>query len=695
MGGARGPRRDGVRRAVRTPPAVDRAPRGAQRRAAPGGDPRRRAAPRRRRRRDGQDAGHHPPDRLAHRDPPGPAVGDPRPDVHRQGRRGDAGPGRPARAVRLHGHGDRDVPRVRRPDHPRVRPRARARPRRPGPGPAGGRDLPARAPVRLRARALPAARRPDPLPRRPGDALQPAARTRTSTRRTTSPKPSARRPRRAAADARRGDPDGDGEAAAVARGGGPPARAGPRVRALPGAPRGRAGSSTSATRSRSPCGSCAARRPPGTRSRRRFRYILVDEFQDTNRAQAELVELLAAPHRNVTVVGDDDQSIYRFRGAAISNILEFRERSAARADGRPAPQLPVARPDPRGEPPAHPLQRPGPARGPGGIDKRLRRSAPSADRAAPAGGSARGVRDRRPRRRTGSPREIAGRIAAGRRAARPRGARPVERRGRPDPAQPQPGRHPVAVLRDLRPLRPAGGPAAARVPAGRRRPGLERRRLRAGGVGRLRPRRRGPDRDRDHGPAPEPVASGTCSRSSTGSPASSGSRPATRAAVDRLVADLRRYVRLAHERPAGEVLYAFLQGVGDAWPRLASTDTAGGRGGPPERRPVLRHRPCPVGPARRRPGVVRGRGTSRRSSRPGDDPPTAELDPDADAVAVLTVHKAKGLEFPVVFMVGLVDGRFPAADRREPLAMPAALVAGPPARATSTSRRSVASSTSG
>jgi len=58
----------------------------------------------------------------------------------------------------------------------------------------------------------------------------------------------------------------------------------------------------------------------------RFRYILVDEFQDTNRAQSELVALLAERHRNVTVVGDDDQSIYRFRGAAISNILEFRER---------------------------------------------------------------------------------------------------------------------------------------------------------------------------------------------------------------------------------------------------------------------------------------------------------------------------------------------------------------------------------
>ncbi|HEY8632914.1 MAG TPA: ATP-dependent helicase, partial [Candidatus Limnocylindrales bacterium] len=58
----------------------------------------------------------------------------------------------------------------------------------------------------------------------------------------------------------------------------------------------------------------------------RFRFVLVDEFQDTNRAQSELVSLVAEAHRNLTVVGDDDQSIYRFRGAAISNILGFRDR---------------------------------------------------------------------------------------------------------------------------------------------------------------------------------------------------------------------------------------------------------------------------------------------------------------------------------------------------------------------------------
>jgi len=59
---------------------------------------------------------------------------------------------------------------------------------------------------------------------------------------------------------------------------------------------------------------------------KQFKYILVDEFQDTNYAQNELAILLAGKQANITATGCDDQSIYRFRGAAVSNIIQFRDR---------------------------------------------------------------------------------------------------------------------------------------------------------------------------------------------------------------------------------------------------------------------------------------------------------------------------------------------------------------------------------
>ncbi len=147
--------------------------------------------------------------------------------------------------------------------------------------------------------------------------------------------------------------------------------------------------------------------------RRRFRYILVDEFQDTNRAQAELVELIAGPSRNLTVVGDDDQSIYRFRGAAMSNLLEFRDRS-------PRPTIVVLRRNYRSRAgilaASHRLIRfndPERLEVQAGIDKRLRAQRPE----PPAGRRAPAVRQRA--FATGSDEadwvagEIAGRIAAG------------------------------------------------------------------------------------------------------------------------------------------------------------------------------------------------------------------------------------------------------------------------------------------
>ena len=136
--------------------------------------------------------------------------------------------------------------------------------------------------------------------------------------------------------------------------------------------------------------------------------------------------------------------------------------------------------------------------------------------------------------------------------------------------------------------------------------------------------------------------------------------------------DLGRFTELAHERPAGEVLYQFLRDSG-MLSRLASTDTIAAE---ESLQNIARffeiiRAQSDLLPDDRVVFVARHLQTLIDA---GDDPATAEVDSDADAVAVLTVHKAKGLEFPVVFMIGLVDGRFPARTRREPLALPTALV---------------------
>jgi DNA helicase-2/ATP-dependent DNA helicase PcrA len=152
--------------------------------------------------------------------------------------------------------------------------------------------------------------------------------------------------------------------------------------------------------------------------------------------------------------------------------------------------------------------------------------------------------------------------------------------------------------------------------------------------------------------------------------------PETRASVHRLVTDLRGYTEAAHEGPAGELLYRFLRGSG-LLARLVATDT-------PAAEEALQN-------ISRFFEIVRSQSALLADDRAvfvaphlatlieaGDDPATAELDPDADAVAVLTIHKAKGLEFPVVFLPGMVAGRFPSNGRGDPLALPAGLGRGVP-----------------
>jgi DNA helicase-2/ATP-dependent DNA helicase PcrA len=399
---------------------------------------------------------------------------------------------------------------------------------------------------------------------------------------------------------------------------------------------------------------------------RRFRYVLVDEFQDTNRAQAELVELLAAPHRNITVVGDDDQSIYKFRGAAISNILEFR-----RAHPRCA-QV-VLRRNYRSRTPildaSYRLVRfndPDRLEVRNGIDKRL-----VAERQGPS------MPVRHQGFATGSEeadwvaREIAARVEGG--ASRRDFAILVRANADADP-----------VLRSLNLVGVAwrfsgtsglySRPEIRLLLAFLRAMGdlsssVDVYALAASDVYAL----GGPDltaivnsarrRNRSLWEVMEEL---------TRQPGLLRLSVETRATLDRLVADLRRYTDLAHERPAGEVLYRFLRESG-LLSRLASAQSVAAE-------EALQN-------TARFFDIVRAQSDLLADDRvvfvaphlatlieAGDDPATAEIDPDADAVSVLTVHKAKGLEFPVVFMIGLVDGRFPARTRREPLGLPVELV---------------------
>jgi DNA helicase-2/ATP-dependent DNA helicase PcrA len=401
----------------------------------------------------------------------------------------------------------------------------------------------------------------------------------------------------------------------------------------------------------------------------RFRYILVDEFQDVNRAQAELVALLAEPRRNVMVVGDDDQSIYRFRGAATGAIVDFLERFrrartiVLRRNYRSrAPVLDAAYrlirfndPD-RLEVQRRIAKRLVPQRrGPDPAPVRHLAFATGSEEADWVAG------------------EIARRTAAG---AAPRDhailvranadadavLRSLNLAGVPwrfSGASGLYGRPEIRIL--LAFLRAIGDPASSvdvYALAASEVYGLGGDDLAA-----LASRAR-----RGHRTLWETLVE------VEGQPGLLRLGAAARTSLARLVADLHRYIELAHRRPAGEVLYDFLRSSGSL-ERLVRAGTAAADEA--------------LSNTARFFDIVRAQSDLLADDRAvflaphlqtlidaGDDPATADLDPDADAVAVATVHKAKGLEWPVVFLVGLVDGRFPARGRREQLAVPDALLRG-------------------
>ncbi len=402
------------------------------------------------------------------------------------------------------------------------------------------------------------------------------------------------------------------------------------------------------------------------RYQRRFRHILVDEFQDTNYAQFELVKLLAARHRNIAVVGDDDQAIFRFRGASMSNILDFDRtypgaRKVVLQENRRSPQAILDA--------AYRLIRyndPDRLEVAQKIDKRLVARAP----------------DGSPR--VGKPPEhlafdtvtsesdqVAAMIADEHASGRPyrdfailvranNDADPFQRalsmRGIPWTFSGNAGlygrpevRLLIAFLRsvaypdDSISLHYLASSHIYQVPI----VDLTKCATYA---------------DRKHrwlfdvlrAVPPELTVS-----------------EEGLVAVGRLLADLERYMELARETPTGELLYQFLVDSG-LMTRYAKA--------PPELEQEVQNvskffkRVKDASRVLKYDNVREFVNHLDALIEAGDDPAVVEADADTPAVHVLTVHKAKGLEWPVVFLVNCVQNKFPSTRRAEPIEVPAGLI---------------------
>jgi DNA helicase-2/ATP-dependent DNA helicase PcrA len=412
--------------------------------------------------------------------------------------------------------------------------------------------------------------------------------------------------------------------------------------------------------------------------RRRFRYILVDEFQDTNAVQFELLKLLAGERPNLTVVGDDDQSIYKFRGAAIGNILGF---TAAYPERALAVLTRSYRSGQTILDAAHRLiqhNNPDRLEVQEQIDKRLRSMA-----AAPGA-----IEEHRfdilPAEADYVCERIRALVATGGRAYRD-----------------------IAVLvrsnRDAEPFLTAL--QAAGIPhqfSGSR--GLFQREEVRTAIAFLNAVARPADSQSLYALAASPVyrvpmadlatladlarekrrpllwAFRRAAEAAAGAGAGAaeiaieGAEPLSTAGlieIARLMADLERARERARSLTTGSLLYEFLTDSGYlAELTAAETLEAEERVRNLSRffTQITRYQEIAV--ADRVHAFV---DHLELLVEAGEDPQAVEPDPDQDQVRVLTVHRAKGLEFPVVFVVNLVSQKFPTQKRTDPLELPAAL----------------------
>jgi DNA helicase-2/ATP-dependent DNA helicase PcrA len=401
-----------------------------------------------------------------------------------------------------------------------------------------------------------------------------------------------------------------------------------------------------------------------------FRYILIDEFQDTNYSQFQWVNQLGSRNKNIVVVGDDDQSIYKFRGAAISNILGFKEtypdareivltqnyrstrsildsayslitmnnpdRLEAKHgfDKRLTPHL-----ERDGSPPRHSHYETPSSEADGVVNEIDKRYKTGKYRYRDFAILVRANNDAKPFIQTLNLRRI-----------------PWNFSGNQGLYQREEIRILLSFLRALTDLFDI--------------PSLFY--LAASELYRVDPY--------DLTLALNLAEKKNKTLHEFFSEIRSGEDPEVqiriseegKAKITRLLEDLEKYREIARERTTGEVLYQFLMGSGFLG-QLTNTPSR-------EKEERIKN----IGKFFE---IVTKTSTILPYDRAhlftkhlnhliegGESPPVAEADPEEDGVQLLTFHKAKGLEFPNVFLVGLVDNRFPARHRREQIELSDALV---------------------
>jgi DNA helicase-2/ATP-dependent DNA helicase PcrA len=403
-----------------------------------------------------------------------------------------------------------------------------------------------------------------------------------------------------------------------------------------------------------------------TAYQRRFRYILVDEFQDTNHAQFQLVKLLAARHGNLAVVADDDQAVYRFRGAAVANVLGFLD---AYPDARQVVLTENYRSTQEILDAAYRCivhNNPNRLEVRSGIAKRLTARAGAGhpptqlvyETASQEADAVAGLVREKVEAGAWRYDDVALLVRSNDDADQ--FLRSLNLRGIPWTFSGNAGLYArpeirllIAVLRSL--VHPDDS-VSVHYLASSDLYGVPIVDLTRCSTWADRKHRALFDVLRQIKDVPELAEEIT---------------PAGEAAIHRLVEDLVRYMELGREMPTGQLLYQFLADSG--WlDRLSRATSARDEAEAQNIRRFFDR----VQSASRSLRYDNVREFVRHLDaliEAGDDPAVAEADVETPAVHVLTVHKAKGLEFPIVFLVNLVQDRFPSRRRGAGLELPADL----------------------